>query len=147
MKQKDIFNSKSSNSHSFSTFTSCVIFFDLQLATWDLKRYSCSFYMLKKIFYQKEETSKTDDVVDKPVSSFLLRRENMLVLLKWTYDTYDYYKSTNENTVVRPWNYNTNKDNMQENPESWLISANKLFWILEPFFSTNITSDSFFLYF
>ena len=29
-----------------------------------------------------------------------------------------------------------------ENVESWLVSANKLFWIAQPYFSTNIIKQS-----
>ena len=45
-------------------------YFDSQLTTWDLNRNYCSFFMLKNISYQKEEMSKTDDVVDKPGTLF-----------------------------------------------------------------------------
>ena len=45
-------------------------YFDQQLKTWDLNRNYCSFFMLKILSYQKEETSKTDDVVDKPGTLF-----------------------------------------------------------------------------
>ena len=31
---------------------------------------------------------------------------------------------------------------MWENVESWLVYANKLFWIIQPYFSTNIMKQS-----
>ena len=64
---KTIFNFKSKNSHSFSTYFHVFFhmkmkywYFDSQLATWDRNRNYCSFFMLKIFSYQKEETSKTE---------------------------------------------------------------------------------------
>ena len=81
MKQKDIFNFKLINSHSFSTFTSCVTckwnvgFLNSQLLTLNLNRNYCSFLMLQVRSYQKEKTPKTD-VADKLCSVIYWNEKN-----------------------------------------------------------------------
>ena len=60
----------------------------------------------------------------------------------------------------KSWNYNTSRNNMQENSllyatcyifefsrvwenlEYWLVFANKLYWIAQPYFSNNLLTQS-----
>ena len=55
-----------------------------------------------------------------------------------------YFSSCREYSTTCTWNYNMNRNNIfqflqvWENVKSWLVYANKLFWIAKPYFSTDI---------
>ena len=85
MKQQDILNFKTTNSHSLSSFTFCipckwnVVTLPAVNNIWNLKRSYCSFFVLKNTFL-----SKRGDVSNRWCCwwisfSFLLKWEDMLI--------------------------------------------------------------------
>ena len=99
MEQKGIFNSKFTNSHSFSNFYLLYHvkmkhwYFDLQLTKWDLNKNYCSFFMLKNTFVSRKGDVKNWWRFDEPVTLFFW--DEKTCCFWWNeHDTYDYEKST-----------------------------------------------------